>query len=27
MGIGPLPATGKALMRAGLKIEDLGLVN
>ena len=26
MGIGPVPATRKALQRAGLKIEDLGLV-
>ena len=26
MGIGPVPATQKALMRAGLKISDLGLV-
>lgn len=26
MGIGPVPATRKALQRAGLKIEDIGLV-
>ena len=26
MGIGPVPATNKALQRAGLKIEDIGLV-
>jgi len=26
MGIGPVPATQKALQRAGLKIEDIGLV-
>jgi len=26
MGIGPVPATHKALQRAGLKIEDIGLV-
>jgi 3-oxoadipyl-CoA thiolase len=26
MGIGPVPATNKALKRAGLKVEDLGLV-
>jgi len=26
MGIGPVPATKKALQRAGLKIEDIGLV-
>ena len=26
MGIGPVPATQKALKRAGLKIEDIGLV-
>ena len=26
MGIGPVPATQKALIRAGLKIDDLGLV-
>jgi acetyl-CoA C-acetyltransferase len=26
MGIGPVPATQKALQRAGLKISDLGLV-
>lgn len=26
MGIGPVPATRKALKRAGLKVEDLGLV-
>jgi len=26
MGVGPVPATQKALQRAGLKIEDLGLV-
>ena len=26
MGIGPVPATQKALHRAGLKIEDIGLV-
>jgi 3-oxoadipyl-CoA thiolase len=26
MGIGPVPATRKALQRAGLKVEDLGLI-
>jgi acetyl-CoA acetyltransferase len=26
MGLGPVPATRKALARAGLKIEDLGLI-
>jgi acetyl-CoA acetyltransferase len=26
MGLGPVPATRKALARAGLKIEDIGLV-
>jgi acetyl-CoA C-acetyltransferase len=26
MGIGPVPATQKALQRAGLRIEDIGLV-
>ena len=26
MGVGPIPATQKALKRAGLKVEDLGLV-
>ena len=26
MGIGPVPATQKALQRAGLKIEDIGLI-
>jgi acetyl-CoA C-acetyltransferase len=26
MGIGPVPATQKALMRAGLKVSDIGLV-
>ena len=26
MGIGPVPATRKALQRAGLKIEDIGLI-
>ncbi len=26
MGLGPVPATAKALQRAGLKIEDLGLI-
>jgi len=26
MGVGPVPATCKALSRAGLKVEDLGLI-
>jgi len=26
MGIGPVPATQKALQRAGLKIDDIGLI-
>ncbi|MRR29697.1 3-oxoadipyl-CoA thiolase, partial [bacterium] len=26
MGLGPIPATRKALQRAGLRVEDLGLV-
>ena len=26
MGIGPVPATRKALQRAGLKVQDLGLI-
>ncbi|HEY3404988.1 MAG TPA: 3-oxoadipyl-CoA thiolase, partial [Ohtaekwangia sp.] len=26
MGVGPVPATKKALQRAGLKIQDIGLV-
>jgi acetyl-CoA acetyltransferase len=26
MGLGPVPATRKALERAGLKVEDLGLI-
>jgi acetyl-CoA acetyltransferase len=26
MGIGPIPATRKALARAGLKVDDLGLI-
>jgi acetyl-CoA acetyltransferase len=26
MGIGPVPATKKALMRAGMTLEDVGLV-
>ena len=26
MGIGPVPATKKALMRAGITLEDVGLV-
>lgn len=26
MGIGPVPATGKALVRAGLRVSDLGLI-
>ncbi len=26
MGLGPIPATGKALARAGLRVEDLGLI-